>query len=345
MMALRVGSAMAWKTSRLMSTVSRCKPEVVNLHATVWLRNQRSSAFDFPGHNARMRTGSTLRFALLIALASTLHSAGAAEHARHLLDIPYATVDGHTLALDLHLPAGIASPPLVVYAHGGAWRAGSKTEYPEFLLASGFAVASVEFRSSTVARFPADAQDIKAAIRFLRARQKQYGYRTDRIAIAGTSSGGHLAALVGTSNAVRELEGTVGENLGQSSDVQAIVSWYGASNFATILPQSTPFGLNVREPALKLLLGDVPDKVPELARLASPVSHVGPGDPPALLLHGNQDRQMPVNQLLELEAAYRRAGLSVETLIVDGAGHGDKAFNTGDPAERVVSFLRRTIGR
>jgi acetyl esterase/lipase len=284
----------------------------------------------------------------LTILLSTLAcgvTGNAAEPARHLTDIPYANVDGQALALDLHLPAGVANPPLVVYVHGGAWRAGSKTEYPEFLLGSGYAVASVEFRQSTVARFPANAQDIKAAVRFLRAKGKEYGYRTDRIAIAGSSSGGHLAALVGTTNGARELEGTVGENLSESSAVQAIVSWYGASNFTTILAQSTPFGLNVREPALKQLLGDLPDKVPDLAKLASPIAHVSAGDPPAILLHGNQDRQMPVNQLLELEAAYRKAGLSVETMIVDGAGHGDKVFMAGEPAERVVAFLRRTIGR
>ena len=292
-----------------------------------------------------MRTRSTLRATLLALLAALCMPGGAAEPARHLLDIPYATVDGQSLALDLHLPAGVTNPPLVVHVHGGAWRAGNKSEYPDFLVASGFAVASVEFRQSTVARFPANTHDIKAAIRFLRAKQKDYGYRTDRIAITGTSSGGHLAALVGTTNGVKELEGTAGEHLGESSAVQAIVSWYGASNFTTILAQSTPFGLNVREPALKLLLGDLPDKVPELARLASPVAHAGAGDPPALLLHGNQDRQMPVNQLLELEAAYRRAGLSIETMIVDGAGHGDKVFQSGEPAERVVTFLRRTIGR
>jgi dipeptidyl aminopeptidase/acylaminoacyl peptidase len=113
----------------------------------------------------------------------------------------------------------------------------------------------------------------------------------------------------------------------------------------TILAQSTPFGLNVREPALKQLLGGLPEEVPALAKLASPVSHVGAGDPPAILLHGNQDRQMPVNQLLELEAAYRRANLTIETMIVDGAGHGDEAFLAGEPADRVVAFLQRTIGR
>jgi acetyl esterase/lipase len=292
-----------------------------------------------------MRTRSTLQATLLTTFAAMFLSAQAAQPARHLIDVPYASVDGQALALDLHLPAGVANPPLVVHVHGGAWRAGSKAEYPEFLLGSGFAVASVEFRQSTVARFPANTQDIKAAIRFLRAKQKDYGYRADRIAITGTSSGGHLAALVGTTNGMKELEGAVGQHLGESSAVQAIVSWYGASNLSTILAQSTPFGLNVREPALKLLLGELPDKVPELARLASPVAHVGAGDPPALLLHGNQDRQMPVNQLLELEAAYRRAGLPVETMIVDGAGHGDKAFNSGEPAERVAAFLHRTLGR
>jgi dienelactone hydrolase len=88
----------------------------------------------------------------------------------------------------------------------------------------------------------ANVQDLKAAVRFLRAKEKEYGYRTDRIAIAGSSSGGHLAALVGTTNGVKELEGTVGDNLGESSAVQAVVSWYGASNFTTILAQSTPFG-------------------------------------------------------------------------------------------------------
>jgi acetyl esterase/lipase len=277
-------------------------------------------------------------------LAWVLQPAGAADAARDRLNIAYATVEGRTLALDLHLPAA-ANPPLVVYLHGGAWSAGDKTQYPEFLVAGGFAVASVDFRSSRDARFPANVQDIKAAVRFLRAKAREYGYRADRIAISGTSSGGHLAALVGTTNGMAELEGTAGEYIKESSAVQAIISWYGASNFTTILAQSTPFGLNVREPALKTLLGGTPEELPALAKLASPVAHVGAGDPPALLMHGNQDRQMPINQTLELEAAYRRAKLPVDTLILDSAGHGDRAFMGGEPAERALAFLRQTIGR
>ncbi len=293
-----------------------------------------------------MSRSLTIRRAILLwMISSAMQPGNAAEPPRHLTDIAYATVNGRALALDLHLPAGVKQPPLVVYLHGGAWREGDKAQYPEFLVARGFAVASVNFRSSNDARFPANVHDIKAAIRFLRAKSKEYGYRTDRIAIGGSSSGGHLAALVGTTNGVKELEGNLGEHTRETSAVQAIVSWFGASNLNTILAQSTPFGLGVREPALRLLLGALPDEVPALAKLASPVEHVGAGDPPAMLLHGNQDRQMPVNQLLELEAAFRRAKLDVETQIVDGAGHGGDVFNKGEPAERVIDFLRRTIDR
>ncbi len=280
---------------------------------------------------------------LLAALLPAIR-AMAADAMRHLVDVSYAQVGAQAMRLDLHLPTDKAAP-LVVYLHGGAWRDGNKTQYPEFLVAHGFAVASVEFRSSTVARFPANVHDIKAAVRFLRAKAREYGYSAERIAISGASSGGHLAALVGTTNGVLELEGNEGEFVKESSAVQAIVSWYGASNLNTILAQSTPFGLSVREPALRQLLGGLPEEVPGLARLASPIEHLDARDPPALLMHGDQDRQMPVNQLLEFEGAYRRAGLSVETFIVHGAGHGGAAFFSGEAAERAVVFLQRTIGK
>ncbi len=281
---------------------------------------------------------------LLAPWAGLQSAAGAGASARDFPDITYARVDGHALALDLHLPAGVEHPPLVVYTHGGAWRAGSKTEYPDFLVERGYAVASLDFRSSNEARFPANVHDIKAAIRFLRAHAKDYGYEAGRIAIAGSSSGGHLAALVGTTSGKPELEGTVGEYLRESSAVQAIVSWFGASNLQTILSQSTPYGLTVREPALKLLLGDLPDRQPVLAKLASPVNHLDAADPPAILLHGDQDPQMPLAQTLELQVAYRKAGLPVETFVVKGAVHGGEVFYSGEPAKRVIAFLKRTIG-
>lgn len=116
----------------------------------------------------------------------------AADAAGDFKDVVYATVDGKALGLDLHMPAGVRRPPLiVVFVHGGAWTTGNKSQYPAFLVERGFAVANLDFRSSNDARFPADVYDIKAGIRFLRAKASVYGYRSQRIAIVGTSSGGH----------------------------------------------------------------------------------------------------------------------------------------------------------
>jgi acetyl esterase/lipase len=263
---------------------------------------------------------------------------------REYKDLIYATVNGKSLGLDLYLPGGKQSPPLVVWVHGGVWHLGTKAWIPIQFAEHGYAMASVDFRQSTDSRFPAQVHDIKAAIRFLRAKAGQYGYRADRIAIAGASSGGHLAALVGVTNGNRELEGTIGDYLAESSDVHSIVDYYGASNLITILAQSTPFGLNVRKPGLELLLGALPNNAKELAELASPVNHVGPGDPPLILLHGDQDPQMPINQSHELQGAYEKAGLDVTFIVVHGAAHGGDQFSAPEHLNRVLAFLARTIG-
>ena len=207
------------------------------------------------------------------------------------------------------------------------------------------AVASVDFRQSTDARFPAQVHDIKAAIRFLRAKAKTYGYNPDRVAIAGASSGAHLAALVGVTNGHRVLEGTAGDHLRESSSVQAIISYFGASDLVTILAQSTPFGLNVRKPALTRLLGALPEEVPELATLASPVTHVDSSDPPLFLLHGDRDPQMPINQSHELVGAYAKVGLEAQFRVVHGAAHGGDAFYAPDNLRPVLAFLKRTVGK
>ena len=255
----------------------------------------------------------------------------------------YGTVDGRPLHLDLALPAGSMPPPLIVWVHGGAWRSGDKEEVPRFFAEHGLATASVNYRLSGEARFPAAVHDIKAAVRFLRARGAAFGYRTERIAIAGSSAGGHLAALVGVTNDHPALEGSVGEHDSESSDVHAILDYYGASDLTTILEQSTPFGLGVRVPALELWLGAGPEQVRNLAELASPVQHVDPSDPPLLMFHGDRDPQMPINQSHQLEGAYRALGLDVALEVVHGAAHGGEAFYTPDRVERALTFLRRTL--
>ncbi len=256
-------------------------------------------------------------------------------------DTPYATIDGTTLNLNLIVPARAVKPKLIVWVHGGAWRSGSKSDVPiRALVDEGFAIASVDYRLSPVAKFPAQVHDIKAAIRFLRAKEREYGYDAKSIAIAGSSAGGHLAALVGVTNGHTELEGKVGEHLDQSSAVQAIVSFYGMSNLTTILDQSTPRGLKVRVPALALLLGGQPSEQHELARLASPVFHVDAKDPPLLLLHGDQDPQAPINQSHELEGRYEQVGARCRLVVVHGGKHGGSEFYDEQRMCVVRDFLR-----
>jgi acetyl esterase/lipase len=259
-------------------------------------------------------------------------------------DIEYARAGEHSLKLDLYLPTNTKNPPLVIWVHGGAWRSGSKANPPLVpLVAKGYALASVDYRLSPVAPFPAQAHDLKAAIRFLRAKADEYGYDPDRIAIAGGSAGGHLAALVGTTNGHKDLEGQIGGQRNVSSDVQAIVSFYGMSNLTTILAQSTPHGLSVRVPALDLLLGGQPDDKIDLAKLASPVFHVDKSDPPLFLLHGDQDPQAPINQSHELVGVYRQAGRPVEFEVLHGSAHGGKAFYDDERLGRVVDFLEKSF--
>ena len=241
-------------------------------------------------------------------------------------DVTYAVVDGSELKLDLYLPPK-QTQPLIVWVHGGAWRAGSKKDMPlTKLVAAGYPVASVDYRLSPVAKFPAQIHDIKAAIRYLRGRQAELKIDAKRIVIAGNSAGGHLAALVGVTNGHGELEGKIGDYANQDSSVQAIVSFYGMSNLTSILGQSTPFGLNVRVPALELLLGGQPDDKPELARLASPVFHVDANDPSLLLLHGDQDPQAPINQAHELDGKYQALKLRSQLVVLHGSKHGGAEF-------------------
>jgi acetyl esterase/lipase len=268
-----------------------------------------------------------------------------AQAARKIADIEYARAGDQILKLDLYVPTAERAP-LLVWLHGGRWEVGSKDRMPlTALVDRGYAVASLDFRPASTARFPGQVHDIKAALRFLRSQSARYGYDAARIGILGESSGGHLAALVGTTNGHPDLEGTLGEHLDTSSEVHAIVSYFGAADLMTILAQSTPYGVGVRTPALKTLLGSLPEENETLARLASPVFHVDARDPPLLLLHGDQDPQMPINQSHELEGAYERLGLDAKLIVVHGAGHGGAAFYDPERTALVAAFLDEHLRR
>ncbi len=258
--------------------------------------------------------------------------------------LTFARVGDQDLKLDLYRPDAGKPVGLIVWVHGGAWRGGSRDQVDVLgLVPLGWAVASVDYRLSTVARFPAQIYDIKAAIRYLRANAGNTDIPTDRFVVAGSSAGGHLAALVGVSNGVAALEGDEGDHPGVSSDVQAILDLYGASDLTTILSQSSRHGLDVRVPALDLLLGAQPEAVPELARLASPVFQLDAHDPPLFLLHGEKDDQMPLAQSRELAAAYEKLGRPLHFEIIPGAGHGGPEFTTEERLRGMDQFLRQHL--
>lgn len=287
-----------------------------------------------------------MRFSCLLVVALGTACSGPPARAAEPThpDVQYAQTGGRSLRVDIYRPDGEDAQPLVVWVHGGAWRSGSKDQVPVLgLVERGFAIASVDYRLSPVASFPAQVHDIKSAIRFLRHQAGDYRLDPQRFAIAGASAGGHLAALVGVSSDVAALEGEVGTAPGESSAVGAIVSFYGASNLQTILGQSTPHGLSVRVPALRLLLGGTPDQQPDLAQLASPIAHVDADDPPLLLIHGDQDPQMPINQAIELDGRYRAVGAVARLKVVHGGVHGGAGFYDDAMLDTVASFLREHL--
>jgi len=266
----------------------------------------------------------TVIYLLMFALVPIVSSAQSDKLV--IKDVVYAEADGRKLLLDIYKPSSNNNPYLIVWVHGGAWHSGSRETPPLSFVASGYALASVDYRLSVDAKFPAQIHDIKAAIRYLRANAAKYGYRSDKIIIAGSSAGGHLAALAGVTNNDRELEGNVGEYTTTSSAVQAILDYYGPTNFTTILKQSTPHGVSVRGPAMALLLGKTVDNIPDMARKASPVFQVDASDPPLLIFHGDQDIQVPINQSHELVGAYKSHNLNVQMEVVYGAGHSDTPY-------------------
>lgn len=247
-----------------------------------------------------------------------------------LTDIVYATRPQGELRLDLYLPrraADAAPPPMVLYIHGGSWRSHSKDSFEmDWLPADGgLAFAAMNYRFSQDSKFPAQAHDAKAAVRWLRAHAREYGYAAARLGTLGVSAGGHLACLLGVTAGNPMLEGD-GPNLDQSSAVQAVVSFFAPTDLPAAGElyerrpgkQPDPSG---KEPLVSLLGGTVTEK-PELARLASPALQVTPEAPPFMLFHGDADSLCPVDQSIRMHDALRAAGVPCELTIVPGAEHG-----------------------
>lgn len=265
------------------------------------------------------------------------------------LNIEYARVGEKPLLLDLYQPKNSTNEllPCVIWVHGGGWFSGSK-EGPAVLplVGRGFVVASINYRLTKEAPFPAQIHDCKAAVRWIRKNAATYQIDPQRIAVAGFSAGGHLAALLGTSGDVPELEGSEGP-LGVSSKVQAVVDGFGPSDFPSMWQEiskhptlSIPGKLNNVEALQALFKSNSESERKALAIAASPLNYVKEGLPSFYIFHGMEDKTVPVSQSQKLAEALKSKGNDVLIDLIPGQGHGVQG---PEAARRITDFLEKRL--
>jgi acetyl esterase/lipase len=263
-------------------------------------------------------------------------------------DLRYAEHDGVPLHLDLYVPRAVRPAPVCVYLHGGGWLRGSRSDRAtERLLpvaAAGVAVAAVSYRLSGQAVFPAQLDDVRAAVRWLRASGADHGVDARRVGVWGASAGGHLAALAGLCPDQRD--GAAGD-----SSVQGVVTFFPTTDLlarGTDVPEG-PLPSFVSGPPLvpsfeaRLLGLESTADDPERARAASPLTHVRPDAPPFLVLHGDADGLVPSIQSRRLVTALRAVGVPASFHLLGGANHEDPAFDTPATLGAVSGFLRAVL--
>jgi acetyl esterase/lipase len=263
-------------------------------------------------------------------------------------NIPYVENGTPNQVLDLFLPDQPSDKPLplMIWIHGGAWMAGDQASPPVlYLVNKGFAVASIQYRFAQDAIWPAQAYDCKAAIRFLRANASKYNFDPDHFGVGGDSSGGHLAAFVGTSGDVKEMEGDLG-NTNVSSRVQAVVDWFGPTDVTLMGQQAGPHSMIQHDapdsPESRLLGGPVQEKR-DLAKTANPLTYVDKNDPPFLIMHGDNDQLVPLGQSIVLAKALIDAGVEVTMITIPGAGHEGPQFRNAESQRLIEEFLSRNL--
>ena len=244
-------------------------------------------------------------------------------------DLKYGAAPGDDNLLDIYRPEKFDKPlPVVVWIHGGGWANGDKSPSPQFLqlVPRGFAVASINYRLTGTAPFPAQIYDCKGAIRWLRAHASEYQLDPDRIGVWGLSAGGHLVALLGTSGGVKELEGDVGGNRQVSSRVQAVSDYAGPTDMLQYWAQAgddNVFKKSKGDTYFDHLFGSGPlEAHPELVRQANPITYIAADNPPFQIFHGDKDTLVPIGQAELLVAALKAKGVPCDYTPIPGAGHG-----------------------
>lgn len=254
-------------------------------------------------------------------------------------NVTYCTMDGVALKMDVYYPSENSGRfAVAMYVHGGGWQKGDKgggageTEFLE-LQKAGFLVTAVNYRLAPEYQFPAMIEDVKCAVRYLRAHADTYNLDPNRTGVFGGSAGGHLVSMLGVTDESAGFD--VGEYLDQSSRVQAVVDMFGPADLTTSSANDSETVRNA--------FGNF-DLV-----LASPVTYVTADDPPFLILHGEKDPLVPMAQSEELLAKLQAAGVPAELVRVTNAGHGFKPIggeispSREEISQRIVSFFEQTL--
>lgn len=282
----------------------------------------------------------------------------AVRSSKYWLDIDYVgdNIIGHRL--DIHLPSGGEGPfPVVVAIYGSAWFSNSRKAdvfsngLGQNLLDNGFAVVSINHRSSRDGIFPAQIQDVRAAIRFIRGNHEHFMLDTSFVGITGWSSGGHLSAMAGTSSGLSNykigeelvnLEGELGAFTELSSKVDAVVDWFGPTDFLIMDDCGSSFSHDGPKSPESSLVGGPIQENPVLCNLANPITYVRKDIPPFLIFHGDEDPLVPHCQSEKLYERMKEAGSEAEMIIVPGGGHGPRVM-VDEYYEKMIRFFKEQL--
>lgn len=260
-------------------------------------------------------------------------------------DIDYVGKGNVRQMLDVYRPENVEGDlPVICWIHGGGWQKGTKSnigKVSSYLHTGKYAVVSVGYRLTDEAQWPAQIYDCKAAIRFVRANAKKYGFDAARIAVAGSSAGGHLVTMLGVTGPDAELEGDLGPHLGVSTNVSCVVDFFGPKDLVVMDKQGSRMNHNdATSPEGKLIGGKVSENVKK-AKNASPRYHVSKDDAPILIFHGTKDPLVPYQQSVAFEKAFEKMGGQVVLVTVTDAGHGNRF---GPSVEKIMSqFLENAL--
>ena len=270
---------------------------------------------------------------------------GNEEGIQILSNFPYAENQNPRQSLDLIIPAKTSSQkklPLIVWIHGGGWKNGDKrsglvpSRIPALVKTGRYIGATIAYRLSGEAQWPAQIHDCKAAIRWLRGNADQYGIDPKRIAVWGSSAGGHLVSMLGVSHGVKELEGKIGNHTDQSSRVHAVINYYGPSALLQMDDHPSKIIHNAPDSPESQLIGGPIQENRKKTKQASPLHHVSKDDSIFIHFHGTDDPLVPYHQSVILHRALQKKGATSQLITVEKGGHSMPAIYT---QKKVIPFL------